>query len=113
MLLGFYGTIDDPEEGVDHMIQGMMNSPDVDVAVPEKKFRPSGGGDALTCGVGVKSVAGQKVTLPYCAWANSGTSASVAETDSVDLAKDPKPVDLQAFADKVSKIRSEAQASMG
>ncbi|MGG7572804.1 hypothetical protein [Streptomyces sirii] len=109
VMMGMYGTIDDPEEGVSRMIHGLQSSPDVEVVVPERKFTPSGGGGPLTCGVEVKGTAGQKVTLPFCVWGTSSTTVSVAETDAADLAKDPKSVDLQAFADEVSKIRTEVQ----
>ncbi|MER7151375.1 hypothetical protein [Streptomyces lydicus] len=113
VVSGIYGTIDDPEEGINHMINGMTKSPGVEVAVPEKKFTPSEGGEPLTCGVDVKTVAGQKVTLEFCAWGTSSTTASVAQTDAADLAKAPESVDLQELADETSKIRSEVQVPAG
>ncbi|MFF8899265.1 hypothetical protein ACF082_17545 [Streptomyces lydicus] len=109
VMMGIYGTIDDPEEGVNHMIHGLTSSPDVDVVVSDKKFTPSGGGDPLSCGVEVKSTAGQKITLPFCVWGTSSTTVSVAKTDAADLGKDPRSVDLQAFADDASRIRTEVQ----
>ncbi|MGD3108803.1 hypothetical protein [Streptomyces sp. YGL11-2] len=107
VMLGLYGTIDDPQEAVDHTLQGMTRDGNTHVAVPDKKFTPTGGGDSLTCGVDVREKMGQKITLPYCVWADSSTSGNVAETDASDLAKNPSSIDLQAFADTASKIRSE------
>ncbi|MEU9124626.1 hypothetical protein AB0C96_33065 [Streptomyces sp. NPDC048506] len=112
VMMGLNGTIDDPEEGVTRMIHGMTNSPDVEVAVPEKKFTPGSGGDPLTCGVDVKTTAGQKVTLSFCVWGTSSTTVSVAETDAADLGKDPQSVDLQAVADETGKIRAEVQVPL-
>lgn len=111
-MLGLYGVIDDPETAVDHTIRGMTRDGKTEVAVAEKEFTPSGGGGALTCGVDVRTV-GQKVTLAFCVWADSSTSGEVAETDARELAKDPQSVDLQAFADKVDKIRGEVRKPMG
>ncbi|MCF3145145.1 hypothetical protein [Streptomyces platensis] len=56
---------------------------------------------------------GQKVTLPFCVWADSSTSGNVAETDTSELAKDPRSVDLRGFADKAAKIRSEVREPLG
>ncbi|MFJ9853768.1 hypothetical protein [Streptomyces sp. NPDC101150] len=109
VMMGMYGTIDDADEGVEHMIGGMKDSPGAEVGVPEKKFTPSGGGKPLTCGVDVKNQAGQKVTFSFCVWGTSSTTASVALVDAADPAKDPKSVDLQALADTASKIRDEVQ----
>lgn len=113
VMVGIYGTIDDPRTTVAHSISGMKSTPDTHVAVPEKEFTPSGGGAPLTCGVDVREEMGQKVTLEFCVWADSSTSGNVAETDADDLAKDPQSVDLQAFADTVGKIRSEARKPVG
>lgn len=113
VMLGLYGTIDDPGTTVDHTIHGMTSDGKTEVAVPEKEFTPSGGGDSLTCGVDVRTEMGQKVTLPFCVWADSSTSGNVAETDAAHLAKDPQSIDLQAFADKASKIRGEVRKPLG
>lgn len=112
-MLGLYGVIDDPETAVDHTIRGMTRDGKTEVAVADKEFTPSGGGDALTCGVDVRTEVGQKVTLSFCVWANSSTSGEVAETDARELAKDPQSVDLQAFADKADKIRGEVTKPVG
>ncbi|MEV0370366.1 hypothetical protein AB0I10_11140 [Streptomyces sp. NPDC050636] len=113
VMLGLYGTIDDPERAVDSAIGGMTKNVDTEVAVAEKKFTPSGGGDSLTCGVDVKTQAGQKITLGFCVWADYSTSGSVAETDAAELGKDPASVDLQAFADRADKIRTEVKKPLG
>ncbi|TJZ50103.1 hypothetical protein FCH28_22540 [Streptomyces piniterrae] len=113
VMLGLYGTVDDPDEGVDRMVDGLTSSPSVEVAVPEKEFTPTGGGDPLTCGVEVKNQAGQKIPLAFCVWGTSSTTVSVVETDAADLRKDPKSIDLQDFADKASKIRAEVQVPLG
>jgi len=112
-MLGLYGVIDDPETTVDHTIRGMTRDGKTEVAVADKEFTPSGGGDSLTCGVDERTEMGQKVTLPFCVWADSNTSGSVAETDARDLAKDPQSFDLQAFADKADKIRREVRKPLG
>ncbi|WP_157878569.1 hypothetical protein [Streptomyces chattanoogensis] len=109
VMIGMYGTIDDADTSVDHMIEGMTNAPGAEVGVPEKKFTPSGGGKPLTCGVDMKNQAGQKVTFPFCVWGTSSTTANVALVDAADPAKDPKSIDLQALADTASKIRDEVQ----
>ncbi|MFG2528448.1 hypothetical protein [Streptomyces sp. NPDC048516] len=80
-----------------------------DVAVPDRKYTPSGGADPLTCGVDVRRQAGQKITLPYCVWADSRTNVSVATADGANPAQDPQSVDLQALADRTAKIRSEVR----
>ncbi|MEU5213023.1 hypothetical protein [Streptomyces sp. NPDC020742] len=113
VVSGIYGSMDDPEEGIDHMINGMTTSPGVEVAVADKEFTPSGGGEPLKCGVDVKQVAGQKVTVPFCAWGTSSTTGTVAQTDAAELEKAPDSVDLQDLADEVSKIRSEVQVPDG
>ncbi|MYX08986.1 hypothetical protein GTW98_19625 [Streptomyces sp. SID8375] len=113
VMLGLYGVIDDPETTVDHTIRGMTRDGKTEVAVTEKEFTPSGGGDSLTCGVDERTEMGQKVTLTFCVWADSSTSGNVAETDASELAKDPYSVDLQEFADKADKIRSEVRKPVG
>ncbi|WP_030413435.1 hypothetical protein [Streptomyces sp. NRRL S-1448] len=113
VMLGMYGSIDDPETSVEHAIQGMTRDGKTVVAVPEKKFTPSGGGDPLTCGVDVRTEMGQKVTLTFCIWADSSASVNVAQTDAAELSKDPQSVDLQAFADKAGKIRNEVRKPLG
>ncbi|MFJ4532311.1 hypothetical protein [Streptomyces nigrescens] len=113
VVSGIYGTMNDPEEGIDHMINGMTKSPGVEVAVGEKNFTPTSGGEPLTCGVDVKRVAGQKVTVPFCAWGTSSTTGTVAQTDAAELEKAPDSVDLQELADEVSNIRSEVQVPIG
>ncbi|MGW7486022.1 hypothetical protein [Streptomyces sp. NPDC054786] len=113
VMLGLYGAIDDPETTVDHTIRGMTSDGKTEVAVADKEFTPSGGGDALSCGVDVRTEMGQKVTLPFCVWADSSTSGNVAETDAAQLAKDPRSVDLQEFADKAARIRSEVRKPLG
>ncbi|MEU8999826.1 hypothetical protein AB0C95_34265 [Streptomyces caniferus] len=113
VMLGLYGVIDDPETTVDHTIRGMTSDGKTEVAVAEKKFTPSGGGDSLTCGVDVRTEMGQKVTLPFCVWADSSTSGNVAETDASELSKDPQSVDLQEFADKADRIRKEVRKPLG
>lgn len=113
VMLGMYGTIDDPADAVDDLVGGMHKSPDIEVAVTDRKFIPSTGGDPVTCGVDVKRQAGQKITLTFCAWADTSTSGTVAETDAGELAKDPASIDLQAFADKASKIREEVTRPLG
>ncbi|MGW7572564.1 hypothetical protein [Streptomyces sp. NPDC054765] len=112
-MVGLYGTIDDPDTAVDHTIRGMTSNGEMEVAVPDRKFTPSGGGASLTCGVDVRTEMGQKVTVPFCIWADSSTSGNVAETDASDVAKDPQSVDLQEFADKADKIRSEVRKPLG
>ncbi|MFG2865234.1 hypothetical protein [Streptomyces sioyaensis] len=112
-MLGLYGVIDDPETAVDHTIRGMTRDGKTEVAVADKEFTPSGGGDSLTCGVDVRTEMGQKVTLTFCVWADSSTSGNVAETDARNLAKDPQSIDLQAFADKAGKIRGEVTKPLG
>jgi len=113
VMLGLYGVIDDPETTVDHTIRGMTRDGKTEVAVADKEFTPSGGGGSLTCGVDVRTEMGQKVTLPFCVWADSSTSGSVAETDASELSKDPHSIDLQEFADKAAKIRSEVRKPRG
>lgn len=113
VMLGLYGVIDDPETTVDHTIRGMTSDGKTEVAVADKKFTPSAGGDSLTCGVDVRTEMGQKVTLSFCVWADSSTSGNVAETDASELSKDPQSVDLQEFADKADKIRSEVRKPVG
>lgn len=113
VMLGLYGTIDDPETTVDHTIRGMTRDGKTEVAVTDKEFTPSGGGDSLTCGVDERTEMGQKVTLTFCVWADSSTSGNVAETDASELSKDPYSVDLQEFADKADKIRSEVRKPLG
>lgn len=113
VMLGLYGVIDDPETTVDHTIRGMTRDGKTEVAVTDKEFTPSGGGDSLTCGVDERTEMGQKVTLTFCVWADSSTSGNVAETDASELSKDPYSVDLQAFADKADKIRSEVRKPVG
>ncbi|MCR8576558.1 hypothetical protein [Streptomyces sp. Isolate_219] len=113
VMLGLYGVIDDPETAIEHSINGMTRDGKTEVAVEDKKFTPTGGGDSLTCGVDVRTEMGQKVTLPFCIWADSSASANVAETDASDLSKDPQSVDLQEFADKAAKIRSEVRKPVG
>ncbi|MFF8789006.1 hypothetical protein [Streptomyces sp. NPDC015125] len=109
VMMGIYGTIDDPAKAVDHTLEGMTSGGNTDVVVSDRKFSPSGGGDPLTCGVDVRREAGQKITLPYCVWADSRTNVSVATADGTDPAKDPQSVDLQALADEAAKIRSEVR----
>ncbi|GAO09694.1 hypothetical protein TPA0598_05_04160 [Streptomyces lydicamycinicus] len=113
VMLGLYGVIDDPDTTIEHTIRGMTRDGKTEVAVADKEFRPRGGGDSLTCGVDVRTEMGQKVTLPFCVWADSSTSGNVAETDASELAKDPQSVDLQKFADKVDKIRGEVRKPLG
>ncbi|MGA4951358.1 hypothetical protein [Streptomyces lydicamycinicus] len=113
VMLGLYGIIDDPETTIDHTIRGMTRDGKTEVAVTDAEFTPSGGGGSLTCGVDVRTEMGQKVTLPFCVWADSSTSGSVAQTDASELSKDPYSVDLQEFADKVGKIRSEVRKPLG
>ncbi|GGW00149.1 hypothetical protein [Streptomyces nigrescens] len=113
VMLGLYGVIDDPETAIEHSINGMTRDGKTEVAVADKEFTPSGGGDPLTCGVDVRTEMGQKVTLPFCIWADSSASANVAETDASALSKDPQSVDLQEFADKAAKIRSEVRKPVG
>ncbi|WP_407551553.1 hypothetical protein QOM21_18690 [Streptomyces sp. Pv4-95] len=113
VMLGIYGTIDDPDLAVDHTLQGMTEDGKTEVAVEEKEFTPSGGGKPLTCGVDVRQEMGQKITLAFCVWADSSTSGNVAETDAAELSKDPASVDLQALADKAGKIRTEVTAPLG
>ncbi|MEJ8648605.1 hypothetical protein WKI65_11040 [Streptomyces sp. MS1.AVA.3] len=113
VMLGLYGVIDDPQTAIDHSMRGMTSDGKTEVAVPDKEFTPTGGGDSLTCGVDVRTEMGQKVTLPFCVWADSSTSGNVAETDASDVAKDPQSVDLQEFADKAAKIRSEVRKPLG
>lgn len=113
VTLGLYGVIDDPETTVDHTIRGMTGDGKTEVAVADKKFTPSGGGDSLTCGVDVRTEMGQKVTLPFCVWADSSTSGNVAETDASELSKDPQSVDLQEFADRADRIREEVRKPLG
>ncbi|MER6309153.1 hypothetical protein ACWCXK_36385 [Streptomyces sp. NPDC001739] len=113
VMLGMYGSIDDPETSVEHAIQGMTRDGKTVVAVPEKKFTPSGGGGPLTCGVDVRTEMGQKVTLTFCIWADSSASVNVAQTDAAELSKDPQSVDLQAFADQAGKIRNEVRKPLG
>ncbi|WJY38723.1 hypothetical protein QT196_16315 [Streptomyces sp. P9-2B-2] len=113
VMLGLYGVIDDPETTVDHTIRGMTRDGKTEVAVTDSEFTPSGGGGSLTCGVDERTEMGQKVTLPFCVWADSSTSGSVAQTDASELSKDPYSVDLQEFADKVGKIRSEVRKPVG
>ncbi|MFJ9406254.1 hypothetical protein [Streptomyces sp. NPDC101393] len=108
-MLGGYGTIDDPDESVDHMIDGMTGSPSAELAVPEKKFLPVGGPDELTCGVVVKSEAGQKITAPFCAWADSSTTLIVTEVDGAHPDQDPNSIDLQEFANTAEKVRAESR----
>ncbi|MGG2461264.1 hypothetical protein ACO0M4_15810 [Streptomyces sp. RGM 3693] len=113
VMVGLYGTIDDPQTTVDHSIRGMKDDAGTQVAVPEKEFRPSGGGAPVTCGVDVREEMGQKITLAFCVWADSRTSVNLARTDAADLAKDPRSVDLQAFADTAGKIRGEVTKPLG
>lgn len=113
VMLGLYGVIDDPGTTVDHSMRGMTSDGKTEVAVADKEFTPSGGGDSLTCGVDVRTEMGQKVTLPFCIWADSTTSGNVVETDASELSKDPRSVNLQEFADKVGKIRDEVRKPLG
>ncbi|MFE3882534.1 hypothetical protein ACFXPQ_06365 [Streptomyces lydicus] len=112
VMMGIYGTIDDPATAVDHTLRGMESDGNTDVAVSDRKITPSGGGDPLTCGVDVRRESGQKITLSYCIWADSRTNASVATADGADLAQDPQSVDLQALADETAKIRTEVRKPM-
>ncbi|MFE1171612.1 hypothetical protein [Streptomyces sp. NPDC058773] len=113
VMVGIYGVIDDPQTAIDHSIEGMKDDSDTEVAVADKKFTPSRGGESVTCGVDVRTEMGKKVTLTFCVWADSTTSGNVAESDSAELAKDPRSIDLQAFADKTDKIRSEVRKPVG
>lgn len=113
VMLGLYGVIDDPETAVDHTIRGMTRDGKTEVAVADKEFTPSGGGDSLICGVDVRTEMGQKITVPFCVWADSSTSGNVAETDASKLSKEPQSVDLQEFADKADKIRREVRKPLG
>ncbi|MFF2808366.1 hypothetical protein ACFVT2_14575 [Streptomyces sp. NPDC058000] len=113
VMVGLYGTIDDPRTTVDHSIRGMKDDAGTQVAVPEKEFTPSGGGAPVTCGVDVREEMGQKITLAFCVWADSRTSVNLARTDAADLAKDPRSVDLQAFADAAGRIRGEVTKPLG
>ncbi|MER0481145.1 hypothetical protein ABR737_22885 [Streptomyces sp. Edi2] len=112
VMMGIYGTIDDPATALDHTLQGMTSDGNTDVVVPDRKITPSGGEDPLTCGVDVRRQSGQKITLSYCVWADSRTNASVATADGADLAQDPRSVDLQALADEAAKIRTEVRKPM-
>ncbi|MFK0297125.1 hypothetical protein ACIQU6_42575 [Streptomyces sp. NPDC090442] len=109
VMVGMYGTIDNPRTTVEHAIGGMKSDSRTHVAVAEREFTPSGGGAPLTCGVDVREELGQQVTLGFCVWVDASTSGNVAQTDASDLAKDPQAVDLQAFADTVGKIRNEVR----
>jgi len=109
VMLGLYGAFDDPENAVDHTIRGMTRDGRTEAVVMDKEFTPSGGGGPLTCGVNVKTDMGQKVTVPFCVWADSSTSGNVIETDASALSKDPRSIDLQEFADKAGKIRGEVR----
>ncbi len=113
VMLGLYGSIDDPDVAVEHTIRGMKNSGSTEVAVAEKEFTPKGGGGPVTCGVDVRRTSGQKITMPFCVWADSSTSVNVVETDAADLAKDPHSVDLQEFADKAATVRTEVKKPLG
>ncbi|MFG2890419.1 hypothetical protein [Streptomyces sp. NPDC048248] len=113
VMLGLYGTVDDPDLAVDQIINGMTEDGRTEVAVEDKEFTPRGGGRPLTCGVDVRQQMGQKITLGFCVWADSSTSGNVAETDAAELSKDPASVDLQALADKAGKIRTEVTAPLG
>ncbi|MEU6326226.1 hypothetical protein ABZ851_02880 [Streptomyces sp. NPDC047049] len=113
VMMGIYGTIDDPATAVDHTLRGMTSDGNTAVAVSDRKITPSSGGGPLTCGVDVRRQSGQKITLSYCVWADSRTNASVAKADGADLAQDPQSIDLQALADETAKIRTEVRKPMG
>jgi hypothetical protein len=112
-LIGIYGTIDDPDESVDSMIHGMTSSPSVEMAVPEENFLPSGSQRKLSCGVFVKSAAGQKITVPFCVWSDSSTTVAITEADGAHPDQDPKSIDLQDFANKTDKAIEESRRVIG
>ncbi|MBO8188281.1 hypothetical protein [Streptomyces spirodelae] len=101
-----------PELSKNQMMNGMESGPAMDVAVKRRDIIPSGS-DPLTCEVLVKNQAGRKLTIPVCAWSDPGTAAYVAKDSADTYSVDPKSVDLQAWAERVDRIREEVRSPAG
>ncbi|MBQ1122483.1 hypothetical protein [Streptomyces sp. B15] len=97
-----------PELSKNQMMDGMESGSAMEVAVKRRDITPAGG-DPLTCEVLVKSQAGRKLTIPVCAWSDPGTAAYVAKDSADTYSVDPKSVDLEAWAERVSRIRDEVR----
>ncbi|WP_159393791.1 hypothetical protein [Streptomyces sp. NRRL F-5755] len=112
VMLSMYGSISDPQEAVKQTIHGMQSG-GAELAVPKSEERPNGTKEPVYCGVLVKSQMGQKLTVPFCTWADASTSGNVLETDAERLSPDPFSVDLEALAKKTDQIRREIRVPIG
>lgn len=112
VLMTMYGDISDPRQTISSTISGMKKGDGAEVAVPNSKYSPGGTKDSVDCGVMVKRQMGQKITVPFCIWADSSTTGNVLETDGEHIDADPYSVDLNALAQKTVKIRGEVRVPL-
>ncbi|MFG2211188.1 hypothetical protein [Streptomyces sp. NPDC048638] len=112
VLVGMYGTINDPQSTIDHTIRGMKDA-GAEPGVAEAKITPTGAKEPLTCGVVVKTQAGHRIPVVFCVWADHSTSGNIARTDAAHLDADPESLDVTAFAAEAAKIRDEVRKPVG
>ncbi|MGW4030587.1 hypothetical protein ACWEFL_14900 [Streptomyces sp. NPDC004838] len=108
IVSGLYGRIADPDRALDEILEGAGEAKGTEIAVPAKDYTPKGSEVRVRCQVMVSSQSdGRKATIPFCAWADENTNASVSMATPESLSMTPEAVDLKKVAEATVKIRQE------
>ncbi|MDX3673133.1 hypothetical protein PV733_33320 [Streptomyces europaeiscabiei] len=107
IVSGMYGRFKNTDAARDNMLKGAAEVDTITVVVPPEDFTPGGSGLTISCQVVTQKQTGTEVTYPMCAWADGNTGASVAELGTASVGQDPSEVDVEAFAERTLKVRSE------
>jgi hypothetical protein len=91
------------------ILDGMEDNSDATVEVPRRAFRPDTGEDPLECEVLAKDKDGLHLVVPVCSWIDGHTQAAVTETGARSAGRAAADVDLEAYAKKVARVRSEVR----
>lgn len=110
-FVGFQGKIIDPAQEQRAFSRG-LTADGTKMLVPMRQVQPPSGGLPLTCGVVAPANAGSFTGEPtaVCLWADDGTIGIVY--DNAAVARKASAIDLGAYADKVSLVRTEVEVHL-
>ncbi|MFE7760138.1 hypothetical protein [Streptomyces sp. NPDC057438] len=113
IVSGMYGRFKNTDAARDNMLKGAAEVDSITVVVQPEDFTPGDSGLTISCQVVTQKQSGSEITYPMCAWADGNTGASVAELGAASVGQDPSKVDVEAFAERTLKVRSEIRQPIG
>ncbi|MGI5346676.1 hypothetical protein ACQEU8_00510 [Streptomyces sp. CA-250714] len=110
LYIGFNSGAAEDGSSADQMLDGQVDASDTSSPPKRHHITPAGAEEPLTCVVVPDSGSGRRVVTATCAWDDTGSAASVSDPgDTASAVKSPKDYDIEAFAQKVDRIRQDVR----